>query len=518
MTDPVDRLWRRAQGYLAAGQTPAARATLESVLARDRTHIHAYLVLGGIAWKSGRMREATRQALAAAGVVPDDPALLGAVIAALAQVGEYVAARALLLRPVLADTTDGALLVQLAGWQQTLGDHPASLALYERAHAAGVDGPEYRFRHATQLSFNGRLGEAEEELERCVAFGAPIGRAFVELARLRPQTAKRNHLQWLELMLARVQPGTEDHAGLEFARYKELEDLGRHDEAWSALMHGNALMAARVRHDPLREERLHDGLIGRCTSAFLQPSEVAHDGPQPIFVIGMTRSGTTVLDRVLGNHSQVASAGELGDFGRQLHWATDHCTQELIDERILQRLPDLDFAEIGRRYLAQTQWRAQGRPFYVDKLPSNWMVAGLIRRALPQARILHMVRYPMDVCFSNYRALFGESFAWSYDLDALAQHYRQYRRVMAHWHAVLPGQILDVAYADLTRDPETTARKVFDFCGLQYEPDCVDLTRNRGAVATLSLAQVRGAIHARAFEEWRPYAAQLSGLRAKLAG
>jgi tetratricopeptide (TPR) repeat protein len=516
MTASVDRLWRRAQAYLAANQIASARAALDSLLARDPTHIHAHLVLGGIAWMSDRMRDATRHALDAARVVPDDAALLGAVVAALLQVGEYVAARAILRRPLLADTDDGALLLQLAGWQQMLGEHPAALSLFERAHAVGVDGPDYRFHHATQLSFNGRLSEAEAELECCAATGAPIGRAYVELARLRRQTPQRNHLELLDRMLSRVQPGTEDHAGLEFARYKELEDLGYHDDAWKALANGNAMMAARAQHDSAREQRLHDALVALCTPNFLQPESIMHDGPQPIFVIGMPRSGTTVLDRMLGNHSLIMSAGELGDFGRQLRWAADHCTQYQFDERIIERLPILDYAQIGRRYLAQTQWRAQGRPFYVDKLPSNWQLAGLIHRALPHARILHLVRDPMDVCFSNFRALFGDSFAWSYDLDLLAHHYRQYRRVMAHWHSVLPGRILDVEYAELVRNPETAMREVLGFCRLPSEHGCADLTHNTTPVATLSMVQVRSPIHARAFEEWRPYAAQLEGLRAVL--
>ena len=141
------------------------------------------------------------------------------------------------------------------------------------------------------------------------------------------------------------------------------------------------------------------------------------------------------------------------------------------------------------------------------------MVAGLIHRALPQARILNLVRDPMDVCFSNFRALLGDTFPWSYDLQALAAHYKQYRRVLAHWHAAMPRKILDVPYSELTRDPEKMARKVLDYCGLEWEPGCVDITRNEAAVATLSMSQVREPIHTRFFEEWRHYEQQLLPLR-----
>jgi hypothetical protein len=236
------------------------------------------------------------------------------------------------------------------------------------------------------------------------------------------------------------------------------------------------------------------------------------DGPQPIFVVGMPRSGTTLLERILGNHSQVTSAGELGDFARQLRWTADHVTDRAIDDTILAKLQALDFTIIGKRYLQQTQWRSPDTAYFVDKLPANHLWAGIIARALPRARILHLVRDPMDVCFSNYRAFFGGGYAYSYDLDALAQHYLDYRRLMAHWHRFAPGRILDVPYARLTRDSEAMAGEIFEFCGLDFEEGCLDLTRNRTPVATLSAMQVRNEINKTAFEEWHPYERYLGNL------
>ena len=513
MNSAVERLWRRAQNYLATEQIDAARAVLESLLVRDPTNIHAHLLLGGIAWKQDRMGDAVRHTLDAARVVPDDGFSLLTVVRGLLHVGEFVAARQCLQRPLFAYTNDAETLTQAAALSHLLGDHPASLALYERAHAAGMDTPEVRLDLATELSFNGRFKEAEAELEQCAAKGATNGRVYVELARMRRQTPERNHLQLLESRFALAAPGSTDKAAIDFARYKEFEDLGRHDEAWAALARGNGLMAALTRYDAAREERLHAGMRAAFADVVTIDGSTL-DGPMPIFIIGMTRSGTTVLERILGNHSRVESAGELGDFWRQLRYVAGRCTNEMFDERMLERLPGLDYAEVGKRYVAQTQWRANGRPFFVDKMPSNWLLAGPIRRALPQARILHLVRDPMDVCFSNLRAFFGEAQGWSYDQTRLVHYFRQYRQMMAHWHAVMPGQILDVGYADLARNPETMARKVFAFCGLDYEEGCLDLSRNQTAVATLSMAQVRGGIQERTSEEWRPYASHLEELRA----
>jgi len=194
----------------------------------------------------------------------------------------------------------------------------------------------------------------------------------------------------------------------------------------------------------------------------------------------------------------------------------DEHGHRIVDLPLVASTGSIDFAEVGWRYLEQTQWRAEGRPYYVDKLPPNYMLAGFIRRALPQAKIVHMGRDPMDLCFSNYRALFGDAFAYSYDLGALAAHHQQYRRLMRHWHEVMPGAIHDVDYSALVQDTEGAVRALLEFCGLPFEAGCIDTAANPGPSATLSSAQVRERIHTRGLQEWKPYAAHLDGLRQAL--
>jgi hypothetical protein len=229
----------------------------------------------------------------------------------------------------------------------------------------------------------------------------------------------------------------------------------------------------------------------------------------------MARSGTTLLERMLGNHSRVAVAGELMDFGAQLHWMAD--TRNAQSDTLISRLPDLDYAELGQRYLAQTQWRAHGKTFFIDKQPPNWVLAGAIHSALSRAPILNLVRDPMDTCFSNWRAYFGDACAYSYDVDALAAHFQDYRRTVTHWHRLMPGAILDVPYAELVSEPEATLHRVFDFCGLDWEPDCADITRNASPSATLSAAQVRAPLRRDTGGQWRRYARQLAPLNAALS-
>jgi len=514
MSRSEERLWERARRYLAEGQSAAARITLEALLQRMPNSAAVHLQLGGLAYAEDRLRDCTRHTVEAANALPDDIDAILQIVLTLLQVGETVIARRCLDHPAISQCRDASKLARLAGARQMLGDHDEGLALLDRAQALGLDNADFRYIRSVQLLFNGKTAQAEVELNACLRMGSTYGRASVTLARLHKQTPQSNHIDYIRAELQRVTKGSEDHAGFEYALYKELEDLGEYDAAWAALERGSAVMYARLEYDAAWESRIIDDLTTLCTAEFLaRTAPQPQTGPQPIFIIGMPRSGTTVLDRILGNHSQVVSAGELGDFARAVRWGVDHKSIQPVDETILQRAPQVDFAQVGARYLAQTQWRAAGKSHFVDKLPINWIQAGFIRRALPGARILHMTRDPMDTCFSNFRAFFGVGYAYSYNFDALAAHFRNYRRLMDHWHRVMPGQILEVPYARLVADAESVTREVLDFCSLPHEAGCAELDRNTAPVATLSSQQVREPIHQRAIGEWQRYARQLEPLR-----
>jgi len=510
-------VWLQAQQHLADGRLDAAQAAFGALLERHPALVPARLLSASIMLAKGRLRDAAEQTRSAALAVGGDIDMLCRVAQALMGIGETNAARTCLRHPAVAASRSARALVALAHVHQGLGQQVEALALMERARALGHDDPDFHYYLALQLQFNGRLREAEQEMQTCLAKGSTIGRAALSLARIRRQTPSSNHIDALHARLSSVSSGTEDHASLAFALHKELDDLGRCDEAWDALQAGNAVMRKRMSaYDPVAQSALFEGLIAQCDAASLAPANTQPDGPVPIFIVGLPRSGTTLLERILGNHSMVAPAGELNDFPRQLRWAADCHGQAVLDAPLLARTRDVDYAELGRRYLEQSQWRAGGRRFYIDKLPPNFMLLGFIRRALPQAKVIHMVREPMDVCFSNYRAMFGDAYGYSYDFTSLADHHRQYRRLMRHWHTAMPGFVLDLPYELLVRDSESAARRLFDFCGLPFEHDCGDNTRSDAPVATLSSAQVRQPIHARGIGEWRRYEHQFEPLHALL--
>ena len=516
MQNRLRQLWDEGQQQVQSGRLQDAQASFESLVKIEPRHVPGRLLLAAVLLAQGRVRGAAEQTKLAAAALPDDADTICRVAQCLVKVGEINAARACMRHPGIARTRSGPALAGLAHIDQGLNLHAEALALMDRSRALGFDSPEFRYFRAIQLMYIGRIAEAQEELEGCLRLGPTLGRASLALARLRPWNADDNHLHFIRRRLVEVTQGTEDHAAFEFAQYKELEDLGQHDEAWSALGRGNALMHARLNHSVRDEEALFDAIIARCDGHFTRATAHRFDGPIPIFIVGMPRSGTTLLERILGNHSEVTPAGELADFSRQWRWVADEHGHRIVDLPLVASTGSIDFAEVGWRYLEQTQWRAEGRPYYVDKLPPNYMLAGFIRRALPQAKIVHMGRDPMDLCFSNYRALFGDAFAYSYDLGALAAHHQQYRRLMRHWHEVMPGAIHDVDYSALVQDTEGAVRALLEFCGLPFEAGCIDTAANPGPSATLSSAQVRERIHTRGLQEWKPYAAHLDGLRQAL--
>jgi hypothetical protein len=314
--------------------------------------------------------------------------------------------------------------------------------------------------------------------------------------------------------------GGQDEAFLRFALFNQFDRIGECAQAWEQLQQGCQVKRALLKYQPQESEKLFRALreaFPASTPLRAGHNEAGEQIPVPIFIVGMHRSGTTLLERMLGNHSQVSEGGELYDFPAQLRLAAGRHFGGPLDAAAVSASAGFDWPQLGSGYLAQVRWRAEGRAMLVDKLPSNFLNAGFIHRALPQARIVHMHRQAMDTCFSNFKELFSNACAYGYDLDELADFYAGYDRLMAHWREVLPGAVLDVRYEDLARDPEAEGRRILAFCGLEWQADCLNVAGNARAVNTASSAQVREPVHQRGIGAWRRYEAYLGPLQARLA-
>lgn len=519
-----DRRRRRAQQYMDAQQWAAAQATLESLVQLAPHDAWARMGLANVMFRQGQLRAPTEQLMHVAKTPPDDVGTMIELVRGLFTGGATLAARACLSRFTAIGEQPAQVLAEQSRLWWMLGEIDPARSLIERAIAEGADEPDAHLQHAMMLQYSGELVAAREVLEACLRRWPLFGGAAMALANVQKQTPETQHLDFLHAQLARIPVGSrhrgDNHVRAEFeaALFKELDDLGRYDEAWSALARSNGLMQALNPYDAAAEEALTQALISAPAAVAPAASAVGHaEGPMPIFIVGLPRSGTTLLERMLSNHSRVASAGEINDFQRQFLWAADVApggARALA--KAVERVGRIDFADLGARYLKQTQWRAEGRPYYVDKLPSNIQMVPFIRRALPHARILHIVREPMDVCFSNLKAMFGSVSAYSYDIDAMAHYYAQYARQADRWRTALPEAMLDVSYAALVQQPEVILRQVLDYCGLELEPGCLSPERNATPVATPSSVQVREPVHTRAVGQWRNYATQLSGLQSAL--
>ena len=404
---------------------------------------------------------------------------------------------------------DAGVLAECAGQLDNLNDHEGALRCAQAAVAAAPNSVAARMVRAQVLGHFGRTAEAADDFAWVLKRVPAAASAWWGLARLRRQTQHDNHVAALRKLLASsTKPLDAAIAG--FALHKELDDLGDVDGAWRAL--GLACKAKRstLRYDSDDTRGLVDDLVASPFGMPAPPRDAAAN--VPVFIVGMHRSGTTLLEQLLDASAQVRGVGELYDFTSAMRYATDHHCKGVVDRTIVERSRDVDFAEVGKRYLDGMAWRLGEERFFTDKLPSNFLNIGFICRALPQAKILHMARDPVETCFSNLRELFSDANPYSYDQLELADYYVQYRRLMAHWHDACPGRILDVDYAELTRDPEAVMREVAAFCGIDYIDAMSDPRSSTRAVSTASAVQVRDRVVRREIPKWAPYARHLRPL------
>ena len=471
----------------------------------------------GAQLKSGHYRLARENTLAASGLLPATPMELVELARRLVQFNLSGALRSLVAGLLAAPVGNAAAEADVAALLSMLGDQDQATRLLERAMAVIGDHPAHRYNRSQMHLYAGRLDRAETDLRACLAREPAMAKAHWALSKLPPGDPAAD-IDAARKALGRIAPGSQDEAYLRFALFNQLDRTGDYAAAFAELARGCRVKRGLLDYRPEASARLFDAL----EQVFVEPEAprprdpADAQGPRPIFIVGMHRSGTTLLERMLGNHGQVSEGGELYDFPAQLRLALGRHFNGPLDLAAVQASAGFDWPAIGQGYRDQVRWRAEGRPVLVDKLPSNFLNLGFIRRALPEARIVHMRRQPMDTCFSNYKELFSSACAYSYDFSELAAYYAGYRRLMARWRQVLPGALLDVSYEDLARDPESEGRRILAFCGLDWDPACLDAAGNTRAVNTASSAQVREPVHQRGIGAWRRYQAELAPLQAQM--
>jgi diadenosine tetraphosphatase ApaH/serine/threonine PP2A family protein phosphatase len=437
---------------------------------------------------SGRAEQARDAAIAALKSGTGDPVLLDAIGTVLSKTNEQVLAR----------------------------------AAYDRAIALAPDEPHFVFNRATVRRFLGDLEGAEQDYDRVICAKPDDYEAYLNRSELRVQTRERNHIQQLQSLLAAGIPDWRGEVAVQYAIAKEYEDLGDYDRSFGHLHSGARLRRAHLRYDIVNDISTVDWIqqaYPTCVEAAPPPPIEGGAGvAAQIFIVGLPRSGSTLVERILGSHSKVRMGGELPQFALSVVAAVNRRSEgvQLRRQDLIAQSARVDFAALGQDYMTRVNAFGIRSDCFTDKMPLNYLYCGLIRRALSNARIVHVHRHPMAAGYAIYKTLFRDGYPFSYDLRELGSYYVAYRRLMRHWSETLPGAILDLRYEDLVADPARETRRLLDFCGLDWEDACADFHSNTAPTTTASAAQVRRRLYSTSVSQWRHYEAQLAPLREQL--
>ncbi|HTV80186.1 MAG TPA: sulfotransferase [Steroidobacteraceae bacterium] len=415
-------------------------------------------------------------------------------------------------------STDAALLDAIGNLFSRAGDQPRALASFEQALALAPDEPHLLFNRATVRRFLGDLEGAERDYDQVIRRRPNDFEAYLNRSELRIQNAQHNHIPELESRLAGI-GDWHGEVALRYALAKEYEDLGRYEPSFAHLAQGARLRRRHLRYDVDTDIATADWIIESYPAAAPDPGSVAvAAGPDtPIFIVGMPRSGSTLLERILASHALVRAGGELPHFALAVVAAVAKRSRAPLPRRdLVRQSAAIDFASLGRDYLRRVRAAGLSAVRFTDKMPLNYLYCGLIRRALPRARIVHVRRHPMAACYAMFKTLFQDGYPFSYDLAELGRYYVAYRRLMRHWQATLPGCMLEVSYEALVADQRRETQRLLEFCGLGWEEACMRFHDNAAPATTASAAQVRRPLYESAISQWRNYARQLEPLRRQL--
>jgi len=400
-----------------------------------------------------------------------------------------------------------------------LGDHAEALRVYRELLAETPQNPELHLSVAHALKTQGHQAEAIESYRAAAAARADFGDAYWSLANLKTYRFTDEELARMRQIEAADATKLVDRYHLCFALGKALEDRGEYEESFRYYERGNAFKKSESRFDLGAMERNLRLQASLCTREFLAAR--AGGGcqrPDPIFIVGLPRSGSTLIEQILASHSQVEGTMELADIPRMIQQLSGRENRD-APSRYPALLADLTPAErlrLGEKYIADTRVYRTDKPYFIDKMPNNFRHIGLIHLILPNARIIDARREPLACSFSNFKQLFASGQEFTYSLEDIGRYYRAYVDAMAHWDAVLPGRILRVQHESVVEDLEGNVRRLLDFLGLPFEAACIEFYRTDRSVRTASSEQVRQPIYKEGIDQWRNFEPWLGPLKSAL--
>ncbi|MEO7603317.1 MAG: sulfotransferase [Sphingomicrobium sp.] len=487
-----------AAAALAEQRLDVAERILKPYLKDDPFDVRAIRMLAELAARLGRLKDSEGLLRRAVEIAPDwNPARinLALVLGRLGRPGESME----IIDEIVAAEPDGPDLVNLrAATLGRLGEFEQGVELYEQAIASQPKQPRVWMSYAHMLKTIGRQADAVAAYRRALVLKPTLGEAWWSLANLKTVRFEKEDIDAMQAALAESDIGDDDRFHLDFALGKAFHDARESDAAFAHYAAGNAL---RRRYHPYRSSDVTQ-LVARSIETFTAEVFASAGGCEaidPIFILGMPRAGSTLVEQILASHSQVEGTGELADIP-QLARAERRYPADAA------ALTSEERTAIGLVYLERTAiQRRTAKPLFIDKLPNNWMFVPFIHLVLPNAKIIDARRHPLGCCFSNFRQHFARGQDFTYDLGDLGLYYTEYVRLMAHVDDMLPGRVHRVIYERMVDDTEAEVRALLDYCGLEFEPTCLEFYKTDRAVRTASSEQVRRPIYSDSTDEWRNY-------------
>lgn len=504
------------------GEMATAKRVLKDFLDDNGGHVEALRLLGRIAHHSNHLEEAGSLFEQVLTVAPDYRAARADYVRTLIEQRRYTEAQQQLDTLLKLEPGNCDYLSLSATIYAGLGQHECAITIYRQVLVAAPGWAHLYLLLGNSLKAVGRQPEAIDSY-RAAAISRPgFGDAYWSLANLKTYCFSADEIG--QMRCAQAAPATQvvDRYHLCFALGKALEDRAEYEESWRYYERGNALKIAHSPYDPHSIESEIDSQIEACTADFFATrAGFGYGTPEhtPIFIVGLPRSGSTLIEQILASHSKIEGTQELPTVSRIVQELNGHASNSRNQRypAALATLDRRDFHRLGERYLRETRAYIQGKPSFIDKMPNNFRHIGLIHLMLPTAKIIDVRRDPMACCCSNLQQLYARGQEFTYSIDSIARYYNSYLRLMNHWDEALPTRILRISYEDVVDDLQTNVLRLLDFCGLQMEPRCLRFYDTGRSINTASSQQVRQPIFRTGLTKWRHFEPWLGPLKEALA-
>ncbi len=508
-----------ATGLLADGDRLPSEKMIRAYLLKHPTDVEAMRLLARIALEMDVLNDADVLLEAVVELAPDYKAARYDYARALLRRHKHAAALAQLDLLLKDDPDNRIYRTTRATTYVGIGDHEKALTLYQELLVGAPNGADLHLSIAHTFKTLGRPEESIEAYRQAAAARPNFGDAYWSLANLK--TYRFTDEEFATMIRSEADPriDLQDRYHMCFALGKALEDRSEFQRSYESYERGNALKQSESGYQPEFTERNTELQIEVCTPEFFAARKGwGAPDPDPIFIVGLPRSGSTLLEQILASHSQVEGTMELSDIAAATVDLEGHNkdTHNRVYPGVLRDLTAEDCLRIGQKYLADTRIYRTGKPFFIDKMPNNFRHIGFIHLILPNAKIIDARREPMACCFSNFKQLFAAGQEFTYGIEGIARYYRTYVEIMAHWDKVLPGSVLRIQHESVVDDLKGNVRRILDYCGLPFEPACLEFHRTQRSVRTASSEQVRQPIFRDGLDQWKSYEPWLGPLQAAL--